>query len=95
MTRHFNNAKSVQAQLDEMKQLKEKLEVLTSELKEYMEENDIDSLNGLTNRYVRTYVQASLTFDTKRFEKENPNLYAQYKTKEKADGYRFEVKAIK
>lgn len=95
MTRHFNNAKSVQAQLDEMTQLKEKYEILKGELKDYMEANDIDSLNGLTTRYVRTYVKATVTFDTQKFEKENPNLYAQYKTKEKAESYRFEIKAIK
>lgn len=95
MARHFNNPKSVQAQLDELKQVKERLQVLQDELKEYMNTNDIDTLNGLTTCYVRKWTNDTLIFDSTKFRNDNPNLYEQYKTKEKAGFYSFEPKAIK
>ena len=53
MTRHFNNAASVQAQLNEIKALQDKLDILIGEMRNYMEVNDIDRLNGETTCYDR------------------------------------------
>lgn len=93
--RHLNNNKSVQAQLDELKKAQDRVAILTSELKNYMEENDLDHLEGITTQYTRAWVNDSLQFDSSRFKKENENLYNQYKTKEKAGYFKYEVKAIK
>ena len=93
--RHFENAKSVQAQLDEIRQLKEKVQILESEMKDYMDANNIDILKGETLCYDRVLVKDSLQFDKEKFKNDNPKLYEQYKTKEKAGGYRYTVKALK
>ena len=95
MARHFNNAKSVQEQLDEIRQLKEKIQILESEMKDYMDINNLDILKGETLCYDRTLVKDTLIFDTTKFKNDNPKLYEQYKTKEKAGGYRYTVKALK
>ena len=95
MTRHFENQASVQAQLDEIRELKEKIQILESEMKTYMDDNDLDILKGITLCYDRVLVKDSLQFDTTKFKNENPHLYEQYKTKEKAGGYRYTVKALK
>lgn len=95
MTRHFNKTASVQAQLDEIKELQHKLDTLIGEMKTYMDNNDIDRLNGETTCYDRVWVNDSLIFDSTKFKNDNPNLYEQYKTKEKAGGYRYSIKAIK
>ena len=89
MTRHFDNAKSVQAQLDEIRELEGKLKLLKDELKTYMDTNDIDTLRGETTCYVRTFVSDTLIFDQTKFKEEHADLYEQYKTKEKAGGYRY------
>lgn len=95
MTRHFNNAASVQAQLNEIKALQDKLDILIGEMRNYMEVNDIDRLNGETTCYDRTWVNDSYQFDSTKFKADNPNLFEQYKTKLKAGGYRYSVKAMK
>ena len=95
MTRHFNKTASVQAQLDEIKQLQHKLDILIGEMRTYMDDNHIDRLNGETTCYDRVWVNDSLIFDSTKFKNDNPNLYEQYKTKEKAGGYRYSIKAIK
>ena len=95
MTRHFNKTASVQAQLDEIKELQHKLDTLIGEMKTYMDNNDIDRLNGETTCYDRVWVNDSLIFDSTKFKNDNPNLYEQYKTKETAGGYRYSIKAIK
>jgi hypothetical protein len=95
MTRHFENAKSVQAQLDEIRALQAKVDTLIDEMRTYMDNNDLDRLNGESNCYDRVWVNDSLIFDSNKFKNDNPNLYEQYKTKEKAGGYRYSVKAIK
>ena len=95
MTRHFNKTASVQAQLDEIKQLQHQLDTLIGEMRTYMDNNDIDRLNGETTCYDRVWVNDSLIFDSTKFKNDNPNLYEQYKTKEKAGCYRYSIKAIK
>ena len=95
MTRHFDNAKSVQAQLNELRELKEKVKVLEDELKSYMEENDIEILSGETTCYTKTWVSDTLIFDSAKFKKDHSALYEEYKTKEKAGYYKFEEKVIK
>ena len=90
MTRHFENEKSVQEQLNEIRKLKEKLEVLTSELRTYMDEHDMDILKGETTCYSRTWVSDTLIFDSTKFKKEHADLYEEYKTKEKAGSYRYQ-----
>lgn len=95
MTRHFNNAKSVQAQLDELRATKEKLDVLQAELKDFMDKHGIEKLNGLTTCYVKTFVPATTIFDSTKFRNENPSLYEEYKIKEKSEYYKYEEKAIK
>ena len=94
MARHFNKTASVQAQLDEIKQLQHKLDTLIGEMRTYMDDNDIDRLNGETTCYDRVWVNDSLIFDSTKFKNDNPNLYEQYKTKEKAGCYRYSIKAI-
>ena len=93
--RHFANVASVQAQLNEIKTLQDRVAVLIGEMQTYMDEHDLDRLNGEITCYDRVWVNDSLQFDSTRFKSENPNLYAQYKTKPKAGGYRYSVKAIK
>lgn len=93
--RHLDNEKSVQAQLDELKELKEKVQILEDEMKDYMEKNNLDTLRGETTCYDRVLVSDTLIFDSAKFKKDNPNLYEQYKTKEKAGGYRYTIKALK
>lgn len=93
--RHLNNSKSVQEQLNEIRELKTKLEILTSELKTYMEENDLEVLKGETTEYRKTWVNDSLIFDSTKFKKEHEDLYEEYKTKEKAGYYRYEESVIK
>ena len=95
MTRHFNKTASVQAQLDEIRELQHKLDTLIGEMRTYMDNNDIDRLNGETTCYDRVWVNDSLIFDSTKFKNDNPNLYEQYKTKEKAGYYRYSIKAIK
>lgn len=95
MTRHLGNKSSVQAQLNEIKELQDKLNVLISEMRTYMDNNDIDRLNGETTCYDRVWVNDSLIFDSTKFKNDNPHLYEQYKTKVKAGCYRYSVKAIK
>ena len=93
--RHLNNPNSVQEQLNEIRELKTRLEILTSELKTYMEEHDIDILNGETTAYKRTWVNDSLIFDSTKFKADHEDLYQEYKTKEKAGYYRFEETIVK
>ena len=93
--RHLNNSKSVQEQLNEIRELKTKLEILTSELKTYMEENDLDVLKGETTEYRKTWINDTLIFDSTKFKKEHSDLYEEYKTKEKAGYYRYEESVIK
>ena len=95
MTRHFENSNSVQEQLNELRELKEKVKILEDELQSYMNENDLDTLKGITTCYNRTWVNDTLTFDSTKFKKENANLYESYKTKEKAGYYRFKEDVIK
>lgn len=95
MTRHFDNVKSVQAQLNELREAKERVKVLESELKTFMEENDMDSLDGETTCYVRTWVNDTLIFDSVKFKADHADLYESYKTKEKAGYYKFEEKVLK
>ena len=93
--RHLNNPKSVQEQLNEIRELKTKLEILTNELKTYMEENNLDVLKGEITTYERTWVSDTLIFDSTKFKKDYEDLYEEYKTKERAGYYRFEEKVIK
>lgn len=93
--RHLDNPSSVQQQLNEIRELKTRLEILTSELKTFMEENDIDILDGETTAYKRTWVNDSLIFDSGKFKADHSDLYEKYKTKEKAGYYRFEEIVIK
>ena len=95
MARHFDNAKSVQAQLNELRELKEKVKILESEIKTYMDNNDIEILNGETTCYTKTWVNDTLIFDSTKFKADHADLYAEYKTKEKAGYYKFEEKVIK
>ena len=95
MTRHLDNSKSVQAQLDEIRELKEKLSILEGELKTFMEENDKDVLNGITTCYTRTWVKDTLIFNSTDFKKDHMDLYEKYKTQEKAGGYRYKESVIK
>ena len=95
MTRHFDNAKSVQAQLNELRELEEKVAILKSEMKSYMEENDMDILKGETTCYKRTWVNDTLIFDTTKFKADHADLYESYKTKEKAGSYRYKEEVLK
>ena len=95
MTRHFENAQSVQDQLDEIRTLKEKIAVLEDELKTYMESKDIEVLNGITTKYTKTWVKDTLLFDSTKFKTDHADLYEQYKTKEKAGYYRFKEEVKK
>jgi len=90
MTRHFDNAKSVQEQLNELRELDERVKILKDELKTYMDANGIDVLKGETTSYARTWVSDTLIFDSTKFKKEHADLYEQYKTKEKAGSYRYQ-----
>ena len=95
MTRHFENAQSVQEQLDEIRQLKEKVQILEDELKTYMDTNDVEVLNGITTKYTRTWVKDTLIFDNTKFKADHADLYEEYKTKEKAGYYRFKEEVKK
>ena len=95
MARHFDNEKSVQEQLNEIRELDARLKLLKDELKSYMDANDIDTLKGETTCYKRTWVNDSLIFDSTKFKADHADLYEQYKTKEKAGGYRYEEKVLK
>ena len=95
MARHLDNAKSVQAQLVELKDLETKLKILKDELKTYMDENDMDVLNGDTLCYNRVWVKDTIIFDSTKFKEEHADLYAEYKTKEKAGYYRYEIGVAK
>lgn len=95
MVRHFENEKSVQAQLNEIKELESKLKLLKDELKTYMEENELEVLKGETTCYTRTWVNDTLIFDGTKFKAEHADLYAEYKTKEKAGYYKYEEKVLK
>ena len=95
MTRHFENEKSVQAQLDEIRELKEKLQILEGELKTFMEENDLEKLNGITTCYTKTWVKDTLMFNSTAFKKDHADLYEKYKTQEKAGYYRYKEEVIK
>ena len=90
MTRHFENAKSVQEQLNEIRELEEKVKVLKDELKSYMDTNDMDILKGETTCYTRIWVSDTLIFDSTKFKKDHADLYEQYRTKEKAGCYRYQ-----
>ena len=90
MTRHFESAKSVQEQLNELREVKERVKVLEDELKTYMESNDLDVLKGETTSYSRTWVSDTLVFDSTKFKKDHTDLYEQYKTKERAGSYRYQ-----
>ena len=68
MARHLDNEKSVQAQLNEIRELQARLEHLTDELKNYMDENDINTLRGETTCYKRTWINYSLIFDCTIFK---------------------------
>ena len=95
MARHFENEKSVQAQLNEIKELESKLKLLKDELKTYMDENSIDTLKGETTCYTRSWVSDTVTFDSVKFRAEHADLYAEYRTKEKGGHYRYEEKVLK
>jgi predicted phage-related endonuclease len=95
MARQLSNVKSVQAQLDELRELKLRVKILEDEMKQYMADNDLDHLNGITTCYNRTWVNDSVTFDTEKFKKEHADLYTAYKTKAKAGYYRFNEGVIK
>ena len=95
MARHLDNTKSVQAQLNEIRELKTKLEVLTSELKTYMDENDIETLKGETTCFKKIWVKDTLIFDSTKFKTEHADLYAEYRTKEKAGYYKYEEDVLK
>lgn len=95
MARHFENEKSVQAQLNEIKELESKLKLLKDELKSYMDENEIEVLKGETTCYVKTWVSDTVIFDSAKFKAEHADLYEEYKTKEKAGYYRYEEKVLK
>lgn len=95
MARHFDNEKSVQDQLNEIKELESRLALLKDELKTYMEEHDIDTLKGEITCYKRTWVNDTLIFDTPKFKKEHADLYEEYKTKEKAGYYRYSEEVLK
>lgn len=95
MTRHFENANSVQEQLNEIRELTERVKILEGELKTYMETNDLDILKGTTTCYNRTWVNDTLIFDSTKFKKEHSDLYEEYKTKEKSGYYRFNEGVLK
>ena len=95
MTRHLDNAKSVQAQLNEIRELETKLELLKDELKTYMDELDINTLRGETTCYKRTWVNDTVVFDSTKFKEEHADLYEEYKTKEKAGYYRYKEEILK
>ena len=95
MARRLNNVLSVQAQLSEIKALQLRVEVLIGELKSYMDNNDCDCLYGLTDYYSRVWVNRTKIFDSNEFKKDYPELFEEYKRKEKSGGYRYSVKEIK
>jgi hypothetical protein len=95
MTRHLDNAKSVQAQLNEMRELDARLKLLKDELKTYMDENDIEVLKGETTCFKKIWVKDTLIFDSTKFKEEHADLYAEYKTKEKAGYYKYEEGVLK
>ena len=95
MTRHFDNEKSVQAQLNEIRELQEKLTVLTDELKSYMDTHDLSILRGETTCYTKSWVSDTLIFDNTKFKTDHTDLYEQYKTKEKAGYFRYKEEVIK
>ena len=95
MTRHFDNEKSVQEQLNEIRELESKLKLLKDELKTYMDEKDIDTLKGETTCYNRVWVNDTLIFDSTKFKADHADLYEEYKTKEKAGYYKYEEKVLK
>jgi len=95
MTRHFENEKSVQAQLNEIRKLESKLELLKDELKTYMDENEIEVLKGETTCYTRTWVNDAFIFDSTKFKAEHADLYKEYKTKERSGYYKYEEKVLK
>ena len=95
MTRHFDNEKSVQEQLNEIRELESRLKLLKDELKTYMDTNDIDTLKGETTCYDRVWVNDTLIFDSTKFKADHADLYAEYKTKEKAGYYKYEEKVLK
>lgn len=72
--------------LDNAKKEKEiKLEELKAYFKEQMEKNKLTKVSSVDGVVTVTYVAAvdTLTFDSKQFEAEHPDLYKQYKTKPK------------
>lgn len=93
--RHLNNMASVQAQLNELKTLQDRVKVLTDEMKTYMDEHDLDTLNGETTCYTRSWTDDYYKFNSKQFEQDNPGLFEQYKNQLVAGSYRYSVKAIK
>lgn len=95
MARHLDNTKSVQAQLNEIRELETKLELLKDELKTYMDEQDINTLRGETTCYKRTWVNDTVVFDSTKFKEEHADLYEEYKTKEKAGYYRYKEEILK
>lgn len=95
MARHLDNEKSVQAQLNEIRELETKLELLKDEMKTYMDELDINTLRGETTCYKRTWVNDTVVFDSTKFKEEHADLYEEYKTKEKAGYYRYKEEILK
>ena len=78
MARHFENEKSVQAQLNEIRELESKLKLLKDELKSYMDENSIDTLKGETTCYTRSWVSDTVIFDSAKFKEEHLDMYFDY-----------------
>lgn len=95
MSRHFENAKSVQAQLDEIRELQAKLDLLTDELKNYMDTNELEVLKGETTCYTRTWVNDTVIFNSTQFKKDHADLYAEYKTQERAGYFRYKEEVLK
>ena len=95
MARHLDNTKSVQAQLNEIRELETRLKILKDELKTYMDENEIEVLKGETTCFKKIWVKDTLIFDSTKFKTEHADLYAEYKTKEKAGYYKYEEGVLK
>ena len=66
----------------------ERLKELTSELMHWMEANEISKVYGEDCIVIYTMPSTSVSFDAKKFEKDHPDTYAEYRTKiTKKSGY--------
>ena len=92
--RQLQKTTSVEKQLNEIIELKERLAVLEGELKTYMDMHDIDHVIGTNHEYVRTWVNEYLKLNTQQLKTEYPEIYSACKNQVVAGNYRYQLKKL-